>query len=111
MGGFTRSLKAAHHNHCGSLGGGIDALLPAPHKGGKLLVNYLDHRLGGGKTFGYILADGLFGHRVCKVLCNLIVDVGLKKGKSDLAHCLLDIAFGQLSAAFYVFKGICKFFG
>ena len=55
-----------------------------------------------------VCADGLFGHRVCKVLCNLIVDVGLKKGKSDLAHCLLDIAFGQLAFALELFECVLQ---
>ena len=108
---FTRTLKTAHHNHGGSLGGGVYSRVASTHESGQLLVDDFNNSLRRGKAFGNILADCLFCDGVGEIFGDLVVNVGLKKGKPYLPHGFADVAFGQLAAALNMFKGVCKLVG
>ena len=105
MGGFTVALQAAEHedglalifDH--ELGG-----LLAAHQGNELLVDDLDHLLGGGQALHDLLAHGALRDLGTEVFGNLVVDIGFQQGHPDLAHGCLDIGLGQFAVAAQLFE-------
>ena len=97
VGGFARALQAAHHDDAGRLGGDVQPADLPPHEGDELLVDDLDDLLGGGQTLKDGGAHRPLGHRVHKLLGDLVVDVRLQQGQADLPHGGLDVLLPQLA--------------
>ena len=108
VGCFTRTLKTAHHDDCRRLRRKLNSCVLTAHKACKLLVNNLNNHLCRSKTLHNILTDSTLCYFVCKVLCNLVVYIGLKKCESNLSHCFLNIFFRKLAFVFQFFERIAK---
>ena len=84
VGGLAVALQAAEHQDGLALVLDIQAGgFLAAHQGGQLLVDDLDHLLGGGQAFHDLLAHGPLGHLVAEVFGHFIVDVGFQQGRSS----------------------------
>ena len=81
----------------GGLEGMCRRLTSPPHEGDELLVDDLDDLLGGGQTLKDGGAHRPLGHRVHKLLGDLVVDVRLQQGQADLPHGGLDVLLPQLA--------------
>ena len=104
VGGLARTLKAHQHHHRGGLGGDLQLGAGAAHQGGKLLVDDLDDRLGGGEGLQHVGAHGPLGHLSDELLDHLIADVRLQQGQADLPHSLLDVGLGETALAPQLFE-------
>ena len=74
------------------------------HQGGKLLVDDLDDRLGGGEGLQHVGAHGPLGHLSDELLDHLVADVRLQQGQADLPHSLLDVGLGETALAPQLFE-------
>ena len=79
VGGFTVALQATEHDDRLPLVFDVQAGgFAAAHEGYQLLIDDLDHLLGGGQAFHDLLSHGALGHLCAEVLCNLVVDIGFQ---------------------------------
>ena len=105
VGGFTVALQAAEHNDRLPLVLDVQAGgFAAAHEGYQLLIDDLDHLLGGGQALHDLLTHGALGHLCAEVLGNLIVDIGFQQSHPHLAHGGLDICLGQLAVTAQLFE-------
>ena len=112
MGGFTVALQAAEHNDRLPLVLDVQAGgFAAAHKGYQLLIDDLDHLLGGGQALHDLLSHGALGHLCAEVLGNLIVDISFQQSHPHLAHGGLDICLGQLAVTAQLFEHTGKAVG
>ena len=105
VGGLSRALQPHHHDNGGRRGGDFELCALASHELDKLLVDNLNHLLGGREALKHFgprrpLGDG--GH---KGLDHLDVDVGPQQHQAHLAHGLLDVGLGQLALAAQPLEG------
>ena len=108
--GFTRTLKTAHHNNCGGLGGDDQLALRSAHKVGHFLVYDFYYLLCGNEGFKDLCAHRALGNDFYKVFNYLEVNVCLEKRKLDLAHTGFNVGFGKLSFIFEFLKSVVEFF-
>ena len=112
MGRFTVALQAAEHDD------GLTLVLDdqaggflAAHQGNELLVDDLDHLLGGGQALHDLLAHGALRDLGAEVFGNLVVDIGFQQGHAHLAHGGFDVGLGQLAVAAQLFEHTGKAVG
>ena len=112
VGRFTVALQAAEHDD------GLTLVLDdqaggflAAHQGNELLVDDLDHLLGGGQALHDLLTHGTLGDLGTEILGNLVVDIGFQQGHPHLAHGGFDIGLGQLAVAAQLFEHTGKAVG
>jgi len=67
-------------------------------------MNCFDEKLARCDTGENTLPDSLFFDFFKEVLCNLIIDISLKKGNSDLPKGVFDVIFCNFSIAPNFFK-------
>ena len=111
VGGLARALQADQHNDRGRLGGELQLLVFAAHQIGQLFVDDLDDHLCGRQTLENVRADAALGGFFDEVLDDLVVDVSLQQGKTDLAHGFLDVGLGQTALAAQLFECVRELFG
>ena len=111
VGGLARALEAHQHDDRGALGVGGQLLILRAHEAGELLVDDLDDHLGGGQAFEHVGADAALGGVAYKVLHDLVADVGLEQGKTDLPHGRLDVGLGDPALAAQLLERGGEFFG
>ena len=111
VGGLARALQADQHNDRGRLGGELQLLVFAAHQIGQLFVDDLDDHLCGRQTLENVRADAALGGFFDEVLDDLVVDVGLQQGETDLAHGFLDVGLGQTALAAQLFECVRELFG
>ena len=112
VGRFTVALQAAEHDD------GLTLVLDdqaggflAAHQGNELLVDDLDHLLGGGQALHDLLTHGALGDLGTEILGNLVVDIGFQQGHPHLAHGGFDVGLGQLAVAAQLFEHTGKAVG
>ena len=111
MGGLTIALQAAEHDDGLALVLDVQAGgFGAAHEGYQLLIDDLDHLLGGGQAVEHLDADGALGHGLDKVLDDLVAHVRFKQRQTHLAHCELDVLFAQAALAAQVLECGIEFF-
>ena len=105
VGGFAVALQAAEHDDRLALVLDVQAgSFAAAHEGYQLLIDDLDHLLGGGQTFHDLLTHGALGHLCAEVLGNLVVDISFQQSHPHLAHGGFDICLGQLTVTAQLFE-------
>ena len=109
-GGFTCTLKTAHHNG----GNGLSRLhlyfgCLRAHERDHFLMNDLDHHLSRIKAVHHICAYGPLFHCLYKLLYNLKIYVCFQKCKLYFPKGCLYILLSQSSLASQIFKHILKF--
>ena len=97
-GRLAGALKPRHQDHRRALRGEHEVAAGAAHQLGQLLVDDLDDHLAGIEALEDPLADRLLADSGDEGLRDLVVDVGLEQGETDLAHRLVDVVLAQLSA-------------
>ena len=109
VGGLAVALQAAHHNDGLAFVFQAQILrLIAAHELGQLLVDDLDHLLGGGQAFHDLLPHGPLGHLIAEILGDLVVDIGLQQRHAHFPHGGLDVLLVQLALAAQLFENAGK---
>ena len=112
MGGFTVALKAAHHQHGGTLALDVDVgRLLAAHQIRQLFVDDLHHLLGRGQAFHNLLAHGALAYLIAEILCDLEVYVRLQQSHPHLAHGGLNVRLAELAFAAQPLKNAIQTIG
>ena len=112
VGRFTIALQAAEHDD--GLALVLDDQLRgflAAHQSDQLLVDDLDHLLGGGQALHDLLPHRAFRDLGAELLRHLVVDVGFQQGHPDFAHRGLDVGLGQFAVAAQFFEHTGKAVG
>ncbi len=105
---FTGTLQPRHKNHCG-ITRQVNLCGIATHERCKLIVHDFHHQFLRFDGIYHILTKCFGLYRVCECLCNLIIDVGIKKCTPYIFQGFGHIDFGNLTLAFQYFKTTLKF--
>ena len=112
VGRFTIALQTAEHDD--GLALVLDDQLRgflAAHQGNQLLIDNLDHLLGGGQALHDLLPHRAFRDLGAELLRHLVVDVGFQQGHPDFAHRGLDVGLSQFAVAAQFFEHTGKAVG
>ena len=93
--GFTAPLQTGQHNHGRP---GRDIINPAiyrPHQLGQLIADDFDHYLAGMKALYHLSAKCGLCNVLAECLDDIVVNVRLEEGLSDLPHGVRDIRLGN----------------
>ena len=97
--GLTRALEPYKYDDCRLTSSQIKSFSLCAKKPYELLVDNLYNLLARGEAFHYLVPQGPLLHPLYKVLYYLVVDIGLKKGKTHLPEPLVDVFLGKGSLA------------
>ena len=110
MGGLTRALQTAHQDDTGRTVGSRQSRRLAAHQVSELLLDDLDDHLRRGEALHHLRADSRLDYTGGEVLGDLVVDVRLKQGQTDLPHRFFDVRFAELAFVAQLLKGSGQLF-
>jgi hypothetical protein len=93
------TLQADEHDDGRRVGRARQSMPAAAEQRHQLVVDDLDHLVGGRERGEHVLADRLRLHTLDEAAHDLEVDVGLEECNADFAECGLDVVLGQPAVA------------
>ena len=108
-GGLTRTLQT-RHQHDGRTTFELQFYGLATHQFSQLIVNNLHHQLTGLDSGEYIHAQGLLLDGIGKLLGDLVVDVGIQQGLTNVLQGLRNVNLGDFSLTFQYLERTFKSF-
>ena len=107
--GLTRALQTCDEDDT-RLAFQVDINSVAAHEFGQLVVHDFDHHVARLHRGKYLLAKGFLFDVVGNILGNLIADVGVQEGATDLLHRVGNIDFGYKCLSSKDFERAFQFF-
>ena len=100
---LTRALQTRHQDDR-RVAREVDLSSVAAHERGELVVDNLDHQLLRLDGVDDVLTQGLLLDGVGKLLCHLVVHIGIKQGATHVLEGLGHVNLGDFTLAFKYFK-------